>query len=68
MNEFIFLKLEAGCTEMSLPEGANCTVSDLRMSGFEAPENMALGNKLAKSINSPRIMRSLMRGGTGGKD
>ena len=29
---------------------------------------MALDNKLVNSINSPRIMRSLTRGGTGGSD
>ena len=29
---------------------------------------MALGNKLVNSINSPRITRSLIRGGTGGSD
>ena len=56
MNEFIYLNLEAGCTEVSLSEGASCTIVDLRVSGFEAPENMALGNKLAKSISSLRIM------------
>jgi len=32
------------------------------------PENMALGSKLAKSMNSPWMIWSLICGGTGGND
>ena len=53
---------------MSSPEEASRTVSDLQVSGSKPPENMALGNRLAKSTNLPRMIRSLMRGVTVGND
>ena len=45
----------------------NCTVKEATLSGSVLVENMALGNSVTKSINSPFIMRSLIFGGTGGK-
>ena len=46
------------------------TVRDLDVSGSVCilPENMAFGNKVAKSINSPEIIFSFVLGGTGGSD
>ena len=59
---------DAGRTDISSFVGETCSVNDLLVSGSKPPVNMALGSKLEKSINSPRMMRSLMRGGTGGND
>ena len=50
----------------SSPEGASCNVSDLLGSGSELPADMALGNSVENSINSPWMMQSLMCGGTVG--
>ena len=44
------------------------TVRDLEVSGSVLPQNIAFGNKVAKSINSPEIIFSFVLGGTGGSD
>ena len=67
-KDVIFLGLAAGRIARSSPVVASCTVSDLLVSGSEPPANMALGNNEENSMNSPRIIRSLIRGGTGGND
>ena len=41
---------------------------DLDVSAPVLPENMALGNSVARSTNSPEMIFSLIRGGTGGSD
>ena len=44
------------------------TVRDLEVSGSLLPENMAFGNKVAKSISSPEAIFSFILGDTGGSD
>ena len=44
------------------------TVRDLEISGSALPDNMAFGNKVAKSINLAEIIFSFILGGTGGSD
>ena len=65
-NEVIFL-VDCGRTARSLPV-VSCTVRNLEVSSSVLPENMAFGNKVAKSMNSPEIIFSLVLGGTGGSD
>ena len=56
----IFLGLTVGWIARSSPVVASCTVSDLLVSGSKLPANMALGNKQENSMNSPRIIPSLI--------
>ena len=67
-KDVIFLGLAVGRIARSSPTVASCTVSDLLVSGSELPANMALGSKHENSMNLPRIIRSLIQGGTGGND
>ena len=63
----ILLNFIAGQTEISPLLDGNWKVKEVELSGSVLLEKMALGSRVAKSIYSPFIMRSLSLGGTGGR-